>query len=90
MRNVGLILALLGLIFASDCSASARDKLQPKESKNSCKLISKKSAISKAQSQTGGKVVNIKLDKKDDRSVYRVRVLVGEKRIKNLTIKACR
>ena len=55
-----------------------------------CRLISSQEAIKKAQKQTGGKVVSIKLNKNGSRSVYKVRVLVEDKRIKNLSIKACK
>lgn len=57
---------------------------------NGCQLIPKAEVIKRAMNRTGGKVVGIKLQKMGQDSVYRVRVLVGENRIKNLTIKACR
>ncbi len=64
----------------------AKEKRKNKE----CQLISSQQAIKKAQRITKGKVVSIKLNRSGKRSVYKVRVLVKDKRIKNLSIKACR
>lgn len=58
--------------------------------KKQCELISSQEAKEKAESKSGGKVVSIKLEKKGDASVYKVRVIVDDKRVKNLTIKACK
>ena len=55
-----------------------------------CKSISRADAIRKAKKQTDGKVVGIQLSEKGAHSVYRVRMLVGDKRVKTLSIRACR
>ncbi|MGX5174622.1 PepSY domain-containing protein [Aliikangiella sp. IMCC44653] len=55
-----------------------------------CKIKSSKQVIATAEKRTGGKVVSIKLRKDTKQPVYRVRVLVDGKRVKNLTIEACR
>ena len=60
------------------------------EAKKECRMISRQQAVKKAQKQTGGKVVSVKLKNDGHDSVYRVRVLVGDKRIKNISIKACK
>ncbi|MCW8877608.1 MAG: PepSY domain-containing protein [Kangiellaceae bacterium] len=60
------------------------------ETKKQCRMISRQQAVKKAQKQTGGKVVSVKLKNDGKDSVYRVRVLVGDKRIKNISIKACK
>lgn len=69
--------------------ASERNKSREKN-KDTCQLISSGEAAGRAKARTGGKVVSVKLRRAGSRSVYKVRVLVGEKRIKNITIKACR
>ena len=70
---------------------STNVRLARKESKvNDCKLISSSEAIKRAQRKAGGKVVGVKLKRAGKRSVYRVRVLVDKKRIKNINIKACK
>ena len=58
--------------------------------KSSCRLISRSDAIQQATSRSGGKVVSVKLNRNGRKSVYRIRVLVGDKRVRNLSIKACR
>jgi uncharacterized membrane protein YkoI len=55
-----------------------------------CQIKSSKQVIASAEKQTGGKVVSIKLRKDTKQPVYRVRVLVDGKRVKNLTIEACK
>ncbi len=55
-----------------------------------CQLISKGEAIKQAKSRMKGKVVGVQLSEKDEYSVYRVRVLVDNKRIKTISIQACR
>ncbi|WP_444997688.1 PepSY domain-containing protein [Aliikangiella sp. IMCC44359] len=63
----------------------------PKKANDACQLITSNEAINRAKKQSGGgKVVSVKLKRNGKHSVYRVRVLVAEKRIKNLSIKACR
>ncbi|TQV75227.1 hypothetical protein FLL45_09840 [Aliikangiella marina] len=79
-----LLAGISGFAEAADRN-SARDK-----KKESCQLISSSEAAGRAQARTGGKVVNVRLQRAGKRSVYKVRVLVGKKRIKNVTIKACR
>ncbi|WP_196137256.1 PepSY domain-containing protein [Aliikangiella sp. G2MR2-5] len=61
-----------------------------KNAEQNCQLLTTQEAIKKANRKVEGKIVSIKLEKKGADSVYRVRVLVGNKRIKNLTVKACR
>ena len=65
-------------------------RLARKEKADECKLISSSEAIKKAQRKSGGKVVAVKLKRAGKRSVYRVRVLVDKKRIKNINVKACK
>ncbi len=55
-----------------------------------CQLIPKQEASRTAQLETGGKVIDIKLNSNDKDSTYRVRVLIDEKRVKNITLDACR
>lgn len=79
-----------GAILLSGLSVPASSAEQTKKAERECQLISSQSAVKKAQKMTGGKVVSIKLNKAGTRSVYKVRVLVEEKRIKNISIKACK
>lgn len=90
MKNSYFILALFLLAIALPFSTQAREIRQSKSNPADCQLISSREAMNRAQSKAGGKVVSVKLDRKGKKSIYRVRVLVGDKRIKNLTIKACR
>lgn len=62
---------------------------QSQDGKASCQLISSRDAVAKARQQVNGKVVSVKLSN-GRKPVYRVRILVDKKRIKNLTINACR
>jgi len=55
-----------------------------------CKLISRADAIRQAKKQLDGKVVGVQLSENGARSVYRVRMLVGDKRVKTISIRACR
>ena len=68
----------------------AKDRKSSTKKKNDCQLISSGAAISKAKARTGGKVVGVKLNRKGNKSTYKVRVLVDKKRVKNITVKACR
>jgi len=58
--------------------------------KYECQLISRSDAIRQAKNRADGKVVGVQLSEKGERSVYRVRILVGKKRIKTISIPACR
>ena len=91
MKNFCLILFCCLLFSAGTMNLYAAERNKSSGNKSdACKLISSNEAISRAKSKTGGKVVSVKLNRKGAKSTYRVRVLVGEKRIKNITIKACR
>ncbi|MET1254134.1 PepSY domain-containing protein [Aliikangiella maris] len=81
-----LIICLLSIGLSLPVSSESA-----KKGRSPCKLISSSEAISRAKQQSGGgKVVSVKLNANGAESVYRIRILVGEKRIKNLTIKACK
>ena len=58
--------------------------------KYQCKVISKSQAIYNAKRRIKGKVVAANLVKKGKRSVYKVRVLIDKKRVKTITIPACK
>ena len=60
-----------------------------KSKKYQCKVISKNQAIANAKRRSKGKVVAANLSKKGDRSVYKVRLLINNKRVKTITIPAC-
>jgi len=59
-------------------------------SKYECQLIARSEAINQAKKRVDGKVVGVQLSEKGDRSAYRVRILVNKKRIKTISIPACR
>jgi len=88
--KVARSLAFIGMLAVPMFSAQISAAEQKSEERGDCQLISSQSAVKKAQKKTGGKVVSIKLNKAGKDSVYKVRVLVDEKRIKNISIKACK
>ena len=84
---------ILFLFYATvDFSAAVEPKMKETfaEKKTSCQLITSREAMVRAKAQADGKVVSVKLRRKGNNSVYLVRMLVAEKRIKNFKIKACR
>jgi len=91
MKKFCLVLICSFLLVGISGNAEAADRKKSRDKKKeTCQLISSGEAAGKAKARTGGKVVSIKLRRAGKRSVYKIRVLVGEKRIKNITIKACR
>jgi len=90
--NILLLISALLLMTVSQQSFGKNKKKGDKGSKQQyqCKMISRGSAISQAKRQTNGKVVGVKLDGRGSRAVYRVRVLVDKKRVKTISIQACR
>ncbi len=61
-----------------------------KSKKYQCRLISRGEAIKQAKRKTKGKVVGVQLSERGSRSVYKVRMLVEQKRVKTLSINACK
>ena len=90
MKQTKLIVAVIISLLLASFPVSSKDKVKQKTSHKECQFISSKTAMIRAQKKAGGKVVSIKLDKKSKKPVYRVRLLVGEKRIKNISIRACK
>ena len=95
--RINHLLAHVLAVFILSTSAIGKNKSEevlenkPKQTKQyKCKLISRSDAIRQAKKQLDGKVVGVKLNKKNARSSYRVRILVGDKRVKTLSIRACR
>jgi len=88
MKNLGVICIVFSVLLLSPVSVEAKGTT--KATKNNCWLISSGEAGKKASEKTGGKVVSIKLTGKGKKSKYRVRLLVGENRIKNITVNACK
>jgi len=86
MKNLCFLLLSIVLFLSSGIDAAERGK----SSKDDCKLISSSDAIKKAKRQADGKVVSVKLKRAGAKSVYRVRVLTDGKKMKNITVKACR
>ena len=91
MKNLFVLFISFLLVIGSGNLALAAERDNDRDAqKDNCNLISSNDAINQAKAQTGGKVVSVKLSRNGAKSVYKVRVLVDEKRIKNITIKACR
>jgi uncharacterized membrane protein YkoI len=91
MKNLLVLFISFLLVIGSGNLALAAERDNDRDAKkDNCNLISSNDAINQANAQTGGKVVSVKLSRNGAKSVYKVRVLVDEKRIKNITIKACR
>jgi uncharacterized membrane protein YkoI len=82
------------LIFAINAADNQKGTPQESDEKladeEECQIIPKQEASRTAQTKTGGKVIDIKLDSKGKDSTYRIRVLVGEERVKHITLDACR
>ena len=89
MKKLTVLLMIILLVFSSDLY-SAEGKKQKRNNDSACKIISSSDAISRAMRKNSGKVVSVKLKRAGARSVYRVRMLVGKNRIKNITVNACR
>ncbi|MDH5432963.1 MAG: PepSY domain-containing protein [Gammaproteobacteria bacterium] len=77
------------LLFSLTVSVSAKEKEALKFVPQRCEKISVKEAIELAKMQIEGKVVGVKLNDIGEHSVYRVRILDNNKRMKNVTVKAC-
>ena len=65
-------------------------KADKKTKKYQCSLISRAEAINQAKRKTKGKVVGVQLSERGNRSIYKVRMLVEQKRVKTISINACK
>jgi len=95
--SINHLIAIILVVFILPGSVLAKNESKEKLKNTSkqtkqyqCKLISRADAIRQAKKQLDGKVVGVQLSEKGARSVYRVRMLVGDKRVKTLSIRACR
>lgn len=84
------IIGLCSLALSLSFSLESKQRAEKEIDMAGCQLISSQQAIKQAKARTGGKVVSIKLRRQGRSSVYLVRLLVTDKRIKNLKINACR
>jgi uncharacterized membrane protein YkoI len=87
MNKLLTTLLLITFVFSSINDIEAKEKSQKKYE---CQLISRASAIKQAQSRVNGKIVGVQLSQKGSRSIYKVRMLVDKKRVKTVSVKACR
>ncbi len=71
-------------------SPSVEVKTGKKNKKYQCRLISRAEAIKQAKRKTKGKVVGVQLSERGSRSIYKVRMLVEQKRVKTISINACK
>lgn len=85
-----ILVLTLGVILLTNASSVKSKGKKEINQKYQCQLISRSEAIRQAKSRMEGKVVGIQLSEKGERSVYRVRMLINEKRIKTLSIQACK
>ncbi len=76
-------------LLASDYSSS-RSSQKSSESRSKQKVISKKSAINVAKSEVRGKVLSAKLINSKGPAVYRVKMLVGDSRIRTIFVDGVR
>ena len=88
INKLAALMILLSLVANIAVAADKKDKNS--RQKYQCQLISRGEAIKQAKSRLKGKVVGVQLSERDERSVYRVRILVDNKRIKTISIQACR
>ena len=81
---------ILILCFVPNLALAKEPREVERADKYECRLISRGDAISRAKRRADGKVVGVQLSKKGARSVYRVRMLIDNKRVKTISIQACR
>jgi uncharacterized membrane protein YkoI len=74
----------------STASPAAEMNPSKKTKKYQCRLISRAEAIKQAKRKTKGKVVGVQLSERGSRSIYKVRMLVEQKRVKTISINACK
>ena len=84
-----LLLFVFGM-FSAAAAQSEKGNKSKQPQKYECKLISRTAAINQAKRKVDGKVVGVQFSDRGSRSVYRVRMLVDKKRVKTLSINACR
>jgi len=84
------ILSLFVCLIALPISNFAWSYQANESQKYQCKVISKSQAINNAKRRVKGQIVAANSVKKGKRSVYKVRVLIDEKRVKTITIPACK
>lgn len=84
------VLLLLLIVLISADVMSAEKKSVSLEHQGTCQRISRADAISQARNRVKGKVVGVQFNKRGNRSVYQVRMLVGKNRVKSVSIPACR
>ena len=92
-----LFMALLFAVSFASSPSIAKEQERSKQrqeiksnKKQQCRLISRADAISKAKRRYKGKVVGVQFSDRGKQSVYRVRMLIENKRVKTVSIKACR
>lgn len=88
VNKLAALIILINLV--ANIAIAADKKDNDSKQKYQCQLISRGEAIKQAKSRLNGKVVGVQLSERDERSVYRVRILVDNKRIKTISVQACR
>jgi uncharacterized membrane protein YkoI len=86
------LIALSLLLSVSSTVDAAKDdsKKSKQPPKYECQLISRADAIAQAKRKNDGKIVGVQFSDRGSRSVYKVRMLIDKKRVKTLSINACR
>jgi len=90
MKTTFILISLFLLSLIPSSGAVSKNISKDPGKQSQCKLIARSDAINRAKSQLSGKVVGVQLDQSGKRSVYRVRILTAKKRVKTISIQACR
>ena len=86
MKTLFTLLLTSLLVFAIPMETQAYQRESRAQSESKERIISKRRAIQAAQSQVKGKVLSASLIKSRGPAVYRVKMLVSEKRVRTVFV----
>lgn len=86
MRYLVVIILLLGLAAVTPISIETQTYASRNQEESKQRIISKRKAIQAAQREVKGKVLSAKLINSRGPAVYRVKMLVGEKRVRTVFV----
>lgn len=86
MRYLVVIILLLGLAAVTPISIETQTYASRNQEESKQRIISKRKAIQAAQREVKGKVLSAQLINSRGPAVYRVKMLVGEKRVRTVFV----
>lgn len=86
MRYLVCIILLLGLAAFSPVSIETQTYASRNQEESKQRIITKRQAIQAAQREVKGKVLSANLIKSKGPAVYRVKMLVGDKRVRTVFV----